>query len=405
MTSSPAADAETTPRSPVAILGALVAFGPLALDTYLPAFPELSRELGASTAAVQLTLTSCLLGLAAGQLVGGTLSDSRGRRPPLLAGVAGFAVASLACAFAPSVWALIVLRFLQGLGGGFGIVIARAVVRDRHAGADAARIYGVMIAMTGLAPILAPTLGALVLHATSWRGIFGLLAAVGAAIYVATLLGLPESLPAGRRHGGGLSTTAGMFRRLVRDRSFVAPALACGLPYGAMFAYISGSPFILQELFGLSPQQFGAVFGVNSIGIVGASLAGNRLLTRLGPRSLLTAGLVAGVAGGLSLLAVVLVGLGLAPFLVALFVTIAAVGLVSPSGTALALSDQSDAAGSASALLGLFQLGAGAAVAPLVGVAGTTTAIPFAVVVAVLETAALVLFLRLARRPAPSAAV
>lgn len=390
---------ETARRGTVAILGALVAFAPLALDAYLPAFPELGRDLGTSAAAVQLTLTSCLLGLALGQLLGGALSDSRGRRPPLLTGVAGFALVSIACALAPSIWALIALRFLQGLCGGFGIVIARAVVRDRHSGVEAARMYGVMVAITGIAPILAPTLGALVLHVTSWRGIFVVLAAVGAAIYVAALLGLPESLPAERRHGGGLHATVSVFYRLVRDRSFAAPALASGLPFGAMFAYISGSPFILQELYGLSPQQFGAVFGVNSVGIVSASLVGNRLVGRVGPRALLTAGLLAGVAGGLSLLAVVAAGGGLAPFLIALFVMIAAIGLVAPNGTALALADHPDAAGSASALLGLFQLGAGAAVAPLVGVAGADTAMPFAIIVAVLETAALSLFLVLSRRP------
>lgn len=353
---------------------------------------------------MQVTLTSCLLGLALGQLVGGALSDSRGRRPPLLAGVAAFAVVSAACALAPSIWALVGLRFVQGLGGGFGIVIARAVVRDRHVGADAARMYGVMLAMTGFAPILAPTLGALVLHVTSWRGIFAVLAVVGGVIYLATLLGLPESLPVERRHGGGLHATVAVFHRLVRDRSFLAPALACGLPFGAMFAYISGSPFILQDIYGLSPQEFGAAFGVNSVGIVSASLIGNRLVPRVGPRSLLTAGLVAGVTGGLSLLVIVAVDAGLAAFLVALFVMIAAIGLVTPNGTALALADHPDAAGSASALLGLFQLGIGAVVAPLVGMAGADTALPFGIVVAVLEVAALVQFLLLARRPVLSSA-
>lgn len=331
------------------------------------------------------------------------MSDSRGRRAPLLAGVAGFAITSVLCAVSPSVWALIVLRFVQGLGGGFGIVIARAVVRDRHDTADAARMYGVIYALTGLAPILAPTLGALVLHLTSWRGIFVVLATVGGVIYVATLLGLPESLPAERRHGGSLSVTVSVFHQLVRDRSFVAPALASGLPFGAMFAYISGSPFILQELYGLSPQQFGAVFGLNSVGLVSASLVGSRLVARVGPRSLLTAGLVMAAAGGASLLAVVLVNGNLGPLLVALFVTVAAVGLVSPNGTALALANQADAAGSASALLGLFQLGIGAAVAPLAGFAGADSALPFAIVIAVLEIAALASFLGLARSRASSA--
>lgn len=394
----------TTTRATIVILAALFAFGPIAVDTYLPAFPEIGRDLGASTTAVQMTLTSCLLGLALGQFIGGAMSDSLGRRAPLLTGVAGFAIISLACALAPSVWVLIVLRFVQGLGGGVGIGIAQAVVRDRYEGAAVAHVFSAMTAVTGLAPILAPLIGAFVLHVVSWRGIFALLAVAGAAILASTLVGLPESLPVERRHGGDLRTTARVFRRLTHDRSFVAPALAAGLPFGAMFAYVSGSPFVLQELYGLSPEQFGLVFGANALGIVSASLLGARLVMRVGPRALMMVGLVVGVAGGLSLLVVAITSAGLAPFLVALFLAIASGGLVGPNGIALALSNQPDAAGSASALIGVFPYVIGATVAPLVGLAGAASAMPLAIIIAALEITALALFLVLTRRPLHSAA-
>lgn len=380
------------------ILGSLVAFAPLALDLYLPALPALSSDLGASTTSTQLTLTACLLGLAVGQLLAGPVSDSRGRRLPLLIGLAGFTVVSLLCALAPSVWALIALRFLQGLGGGAGVVIARAVVRDRHSGLEAARVFGLMMMVTGVAPILAPTLGALVLHLTSWRGTFAALAVLGGLIFVTTLIGLPESLPPARRRVGGLAETLSVFRTLLHDRSFVGYAASAAFPFGAMFAYIGGSPFVLQEVYGLSPAGFGVVFGVNAIGITSASLVSTRLVRRIGPRPLLRIGLIAGSVGAAAFLASIVIDAGLAAFLASLFVVVAAIGFIAPNATALALADHPDASGSASALLGMSQLAVGAVAAPLVGVAGAGDALPLGIVIVVLEGAALLAFVRLTHR-------
>jgi len=379
------------------ILGSLAALGPLSMDAYLPALPSLSEDLDASAAAVQLTVTACLLGLAMGQLVAGPFSDRLGRRRPLLVGLAGYAVVSALCALAPSVWALVVLRLLQGLCGAAGIVIARAVVRDHHDGTGAARVFGLIMVVTGAAPILAPIGGAAVLHFGSWRGIFVALAAAGAAICVASLVGLPESLPPSRRRSDGLRRTLSVFRGLLRDRWFVGHGLATGLVFGAMFAYIAGSPFVLQEIYGLSPAGFSLVFGLNALGIVTASVLGSRVVGRVPPGALLRAGLVESCAGAATLLLAVVLDLGVVVVCIALFAVVTAVGLVMPNATALALADHPETAGSASALLGLMQFVVGAAAAPLVGLAGAEDALPMAITIAVLAGAALVQFELLTR--------
>jgi DHA1 family bicyclomycin/chloramphenicol resistance-like MFS transporter len=383
------------------ILGSLAAFGPLSMDTYLAALPSIGEDLDASAASVQLTVTACLLGLASGQVVAGPLSDRLGRRRPLLVGLAAYTVVSLLCALAPTVWALVVLRLAQGLCGAAGIVIARAVVRDLHEGVAAARAFALILVVTGLAPILAPIAGAGLLHLTSWRGIFVALAAVGALIALATAAGLPESLPHGRRRSDGLRKTLHVFRGLLRDRSFVGHGLATGLVFGAMFAYIAGSPFVLQEIYGLSPLGFGLVFGLNALGIVTASVLGSRVVGRAGPRSLLVLGLVQACAGAGLLLVAILLDLGVVVVCVALFTVVSSVGLVAPNATALALSEHPETAGSASALLGLMQFVVGAAAAPLVGVAGADDARPMAITIAALAAGALVQFVVLTGRRTP----
>ncbi len=380
------------------ILGSLAAFGPLSMDTYLSALPSIGDDLDASAASVQLTVTACLLGLASGQVIAGPLSDRLGRRRPLLVGLVGFTVVSLLCALAPTVWALIALRLAQGLCGAAGIVIARAVVRDLHEGVGAARAFALILVVTGLAPILAPVAGAGVLHVTSWRGIFVALAFVGALIGLATAAGLPESLPRTRRRSDGLRTTLAVFRRLFHDRSFVGHGLATGLVFGAMFAYIAGSPFVLQEIYGLSPLGFGLVFGLNALGIVTASVLGSRVVARVGPRALLVAGLVQACAGAALLVVAILLGLGVVVVCVALFTVVSSVGLVAPNATALALAEHPHTAGSASALLGLMQFVVGAAAAPLVGVAGADDARPMAITIAVLAAGALAQFVLLTGR-------
>ena len=364
----------------VVLLGALCAFGPLSLDMYLAAFPRIAADFSVGQAPVQLTLTACLIGLALGQVVSGPLSDRYGRRRPLLVGVAVYAGASLLCAFAPSVGVLTGLRLLQGLAGAAGVVISRAMVRDLHTGAEAARFFSALMLVNGLAPILAPLLGAQVLELTGWRGVFVVLSAIGLVLLAAVAWGLPETLPAARRRGGGVRETGRVFRGLSTDVAFLGPALSSGLVLGAMFAYISGSSFVLQEVYGLSPRGFSLAFGTNAAGLILLSQVSGRLVGRVSPLRLLTVGVLLSLTGALALLAAVLAGGGLTGVLPALFLVVSSVGLVSPNASALALADHPQVAGSASALLGLSQYALGGLLGPLVGLGGGHSGLPLALV-------------------------
>jgi DHA1 family bicyclomycin/chloramphenicol resistance-like MFS transporter len=383
----------------VLLLGSLSAFGPLSLDMYLPALPAMAGDLRATPSQVQLTLTACLVGLALGQLLAGPASDALGRRRPLLVGLVGYAVASALCAVAPSIWALVALRLFQGLSGAAGIVIARAVVRDRYGGVEAARYFAVLMLVNGLAPIGAPVLGAALLRFTDWRGVFVVLAGIGVVLVVAAAAGLAETLPPERRRSGGVRATGSAFRALLVDRVFVGCIGSAGLAMAGMFGYIAGSSFVLQEVYRLSPQTFGFVFGMNACGIVALSQLSRFLVRRVGPRALLGAGVLAAAAGGVGVLVAVLANAGLPGILPALFVVVASIGLILPNAAALALAGHASTAGSASALLGTAQLLFGAAVAPLVGLAGAGTAVPMAVVICVADLAALATYLTLVRRP------
>jgi DHA1 family bicyclomycin/chloramphenicol resistance-like MFS transporter len=376
----------------------LSAFGPLSVDMYLPALPELADDLHAAPSLVQLTLTACLLGLAAGQLVGGPISDARGRRGPLLAGLVVYVIASALCALAPSIGVLIAMRFVQGAAGAFGIVIGRAVVRDLHEGREAAALFAALILVNGVAPIVAPVIGAGILHVTAWRGVFAVLTAVGAVLLVVVALVQGETLPREDRHPGGLRATLQTFRALLADRAFVGCVLSAGLAFAAMFAYISGSPFVLQEVYGTSPAIFALLFGINGLGIVLAGQLSSRLSERYDPEVLLRAGLTATAAGGVALLLAILAGAGLAGVLPSLFVCVSSIGVIVPNAAALALGGDRSRAGSASGLFGLAQFALGALVAPLVGLAGEDTAVPMGVVMAALGAAALATFVLLVAR-------
>ncbi|MEV4895820.1 multidrug effflux MFS transporter [Nonomuraea sp. NPDC055795] len=380
------------------ILGALSAIGPLSIDMYLPALPAISGEMMSAPAQVQLTLTACLIGVSVGQVLAGPLSDVRGRRGPLLVGVGGFALASLLCAFAPNVPALIALRLLQGVLGGAALVIVRAVVRDLYDGAAIARIFATLMLVSGLAPILAPIAGAQLLAFTSWRGVFVALSLLGLALLLAVIPGVKETLPAGQRESGGLRHTAMTFWRLLRDRAFMASALTAGLAFAAMFAYISGSPFVLQGVYQATPQQYSLIFGLNALGLTVMAQVGGRLAGRVRPALLVRVGLVVTLAGGVLLVAAATAGLGLGGIVAGLFVIMCGQGLVLPGTGALALASQPpQVAGSASALLGVLQFALGAVAAPLVGLAGSGTAVPMASVMLGLILASGVAFTLLRR--------
>ena len=376
----PHADSSEPARRHIVVLGMLSTFGPISLDLYLPALPQLAAELQASTSAAQLTITACLIGLAVGQVVAGPLSDRFGRKRPLMIGLVAYALASVACAFAWSISVLLLLRLVQGLAGAAGIVIARAVARDLHEGRLLVIFFSRLVLVSGLAPVIAPVLGGQLNRVMTWRGIFGVLAGIGVVLVLAGWLGLKESLPPEKRVIGGVVATLRGFGLLVKDRFFVGVALAAGLAGASMFAYIAGGTFVLQRIYGLSPQGFSLAFGVNSVGIMTAAQVSGRLTRRLSPVRVLAAGLMVNIAGSLCLAASVLLGLGLPFVLASLFVMVSAIGLILPTSTALALSNYPERAGTASALLGLLQYLVGGLAAPLVGLAGEKTAVPLGLV-------------------------
>ncbi|GHE10277.1 multidrug effflux MFS transporter [Streptomyces alanosinicus] len=383
------------------LLGALTALGPLANDTYLPSLPQIADDLNATASATQLSLTACLVGLGSGQMIAGPISDRLGRRGPLLAGLLLFVAAALACSWAPNVWTLVVLRLLQGIGGATGIVIASAIVRDRHTGVQAARLFSLLMLVTGMAPILAPVAGGQLLRMTDWRGIFLALTAAGAVILLACTLLLPETHPVQARTA---PTDSGpVFGRLLKDRQYVGYMLSCGFAFAAMFAYIAGSPFVLQEIHHMSPQAFSYVFGINALGLVVAAQTGGRIVHKSGPRRLLGLGVSGSALGGVGALVCAVTHAPLPALLVSLFVIVTSVGLVMPNSMALAMNNHGEIAGAAAALIGFLQHIIGAAMVPLVGLAGKTSALPMGITTAALGIAALASF-TLITRPDPDPA-
>jgi DHA1 family bicyclomycin/chloramphenicol resistance-like MFS transporter len=379
----------------------MTGIGPFSMDMYLPALPRIAGEFHAGASRVQLTLTACLVGLAVGQLLTGPLSDRWGRRRPALAGLGLYAVFSLLCALAPSAEALSAARLAQGVAGGATIVISRAVVRDLHAGAAAAAYFSRLMLVFGVAPVVAPSAGSLVLRYTSWPGVFVVLAVIGALILVAALGGLPETLPAERRHTGGLAETARGMRSLLHDRGYVGYVLALGMAGAGLFGYISGSSFVLQQVYGASPQLYGVLFGLNALGFVLVGQLNGRLVHRVPPRRLLGVALVIAVAAAVALV-VAARWHSLIAVAVPLLVFMSALGMVLPNTTALALDLHPGRAGAASALLGAAQSLCGAVVAPVVGLAGSGTATPMALAMTAAAAGGLVAFLGIARRAAPT---
>jgi DHA1 family bicyclomycin/chloramphenicol resistance-like MFS transporter len=364
------AEAETTSRGGlwlIITLGALSGFGPLCLDMYLPALPELPGDLQSTTAAAQLSLSACIIGLAVGQLITGPLSDRLGRRGPLLVGVTIFVIASVICALTTSMTLLICVRLVQGAAGAAGIVVGRAVVADMFAGKAAAAYFSAIATINGLAPILAPIIGGQVLRVGTWRTVFWVLAGIGAVLLVLSAVVIKETLPVDRRSSGGFPDTMRAFRALLRDRGYVGCVLAGSMVTAAMFGYISASPFVLQDGFGLSAQWFSLCFALNAIGIIIATQISRLLLNRTTSYVLLSWGVGQSLVGAILLTVTVLAQWGLVMVLVSLFVMVSAVGFALPHASAIAMDRHRRIAGSASALLGLTQFALGAVTAPLVG--------------------------------------
>jgi MFS transporter, DHA1 family, multidrug resistance protein len=376
--------APARPRVSAALVATIVfltAIAPLATDMYVPAFPRVARDLDAGATQVQLTLTTFFVGMALGQLVGGPVSDQRGRRVPLLAAVVVMSVASVACALAPGIGLMMAARLVQGFAGGWAMVIGRAVIIDLATGAQLVRVLNVIAAVGGVAPIVGPLLGAVILQLSHWRVSFWVVAALGVAMAVAVLVAVPETLPPQERHGGGFGTFLAAGRQVLRNRRYVGYLVVAGSAMGALFAYVATSAFVLQSMNGLSPIAYSVDFAANAGGMTLAALVAARLAGRVATRRVILVGQVAALlAGAAMLVGAVWFDTPLLLALVCFFALMTAQGLIGPNGGALAAAEVPEHPGTGSALLGFVQWVAAGTIAPLAGLGGEDTAVPMAVI-------------------------
>lgn len=391
----------------VATVVFLTAIAPLATDMYVPAFPAVAGDLAATATQVQLTLTTFFVGMALGQLVGGPVSDQRGRRLPLLAGVVIMTLASIVCALAPSITVMMAARFVQGFAGGWAMVIGRAVIVDLATGAQLLRVLNVIAAVGGIAPIAGPLLGAIILQLSHWRMSFWAVALLGVVMIVAVLVAVPETLPREKRHGGGLRNFAVAGREVLQNRRYVGYVIVSGSGMGAIFAYVSTSAFVLQSMNGLSPIAYSVDFAANAGGMTLAALVAARLAGRVATRKIIAVAQIAALAAGAAMLIGALwFDTPLIVAIVAFFVLMSAAGLIVPNGGALASAEVPRHPGTGSAVLGFVTWIAAGTIAPIAGLGGEHTAIPMALLMIGCAALSLVALLVIARpdHTAPAAA-
>lgn len=364
--------AQRTPWRTILLLAALSTFGPLSMDLYLPVLPELASHLGTSDTLAQATMSVCMIGLGLGQLVAGPLSDRYGRRIPLLIGIALFALLSVLCAFAPSIELLLAARLAQGLAGSAGLVVTMAIARDLFGGVELSRILSLLMTVGWVAPIVAPLAGGQLAHVMDWRGLFLVLAGIGAILFVLALVGVTETLPHAARHSGGLRETMRHLGVIRRDSLFLVVLVISACEGAAFFSYLSMSSFVLQDEFGVSVQEFSLIFAANSVAAVIGAQINRALVGRAGPVRMYASGIGLGGVAGLGLLAAVLGGWGLVPVLITLCAYLLFTGVAGPNSTTLALDGHAERAGTAAAVLGVAGFVVGPIVAPLVSLGGAT---------------------------------
>lgn len=365
------------------VLGALSAFAPMSIDLYLPALPEMERELVATAASIQWTLAAFFIGFAAGQLFYGPITDRYGRKPPLYVGLVVYIAASVGCAVATSAGTLVVLRMVQAIGACAAAVSSRAMVRDLFEPHEAARVFSTLMLVMGVAPILAPLLGGYILLWFGWQAIFLVLAAYGLACLIAVATALPESHAGNPAHSLRLAPVLREYGRILAVPAFNRNVSASAITMGGMFAYITASPFVFIELYGVPVQLYGWIFGANALGLILASQLNRALLARTTPRRILIATCLVQAVCGLVLLAAAVTGIGgIWGLIVPLFVFIAGLGLILPNASAAALAPFAHSAGSAAALMGTLQFGVAGVVSALLGAVHARSAVPMAAAIA-----------------------
>lgn len=372
-------------------MGMLAAIAPLSTDMYLPGLPAMMADFAVSPSMIQLTLTASMAGMAASQIISGPVSDKKGRRRPLFFGMAIFSLSSLACILSHTIYWLLLFRFIQGFSGGAGIVIARAIARDLCRGTALTKLFSMLMLVNGLAPILAPVIGGQILRFSSWRGIFWLLVSIGIVLAVCAWL-MPETLPQKRRLVSNAAGGLKQFASLFGDRYFMGHCIMQCFAFAAFFAYISGSSFVFQNVYHVSPQAFSLIFGLNGIGLMISGAVTGRLTGRIADWRMLRVVLWVALIGSGLLLLGFLAGLPVYAIITILFFTVATLASMSTTSFSLAMQAQGKQAGSASALIGFFSMISGAVMAPVVGIAGSYTAIPMGLVMVFGEAGALLSF-------------
>lgn len=362
------------------LLGSLALLGPFTIDTYLPSFPTIVNQLHTNASLVQISLTTCLLGLGLGQFFIGPLSDVQGRRKPLLLFLGLYLLSSLSCAAAPTIFILIVSRSIQGFAAAGGLVISRAIVRDLYSGRELTKFFATLMLVGNLGPIIAPISGGAILAFANWRGIFIVLACISLLFTFIVSLKLEETLPTEQRIPGNFKQVLQNFGSLLKDREFAGYAFTQGFTLAGIFGYVSGISFVYQNIYGVSPQVFSLLFGVNGLGLVmGTQMVGR--ISAVSEKTFLKMGLILSNSAAISLLISLLVKAPIVAVAIPIFFLVTSISIIGTSSFSLAMETKGHIAGSASALLGVLPFLIGSLTAPLVGVEGEYSAIPMGIVI------------------------
>jgi MFS transporter, DHA1 family, multidrug resistance protein len=382
----------------VATVVFLTAIAPLATDMYVPAFPQVADDLATGATQVQLTLTTFFVGMALGQLIGGPVSDQRGRRRLLIASILVMAAASVGCALTANIGIMAGARFVQGFSGGWAMVIGRAVIVDLATGAQLVRVLNVIAAVGGIAPVVGPLLGGVILQLSHWRVSFWVVAALGLAMALCVLLAVPETLPVRRRRGGGLNAFATAGRQVLRQRRYVGYLVVSGSAMAALFAYVATSAFVLQSMNGMSPLGYSIDFAANAGGMTLTALIAARLAGAVSTRIIILCGQIAALAAGtVMLISAIWLDTPVLVAIVCFFVLMSAQGLIIPNSGALASTEVPDHPGTGSALLGFTQWVTAGTIAPIAGLGGQHTAVPMALLMVGAAASSIVGLLVIAR--------